>query len=68
MCFSNGRQDFLQRPPAFSSLLRDLGLIESEERAAADAVAEAGIWFLKLLGGPSQDFWFLEAKQFAPAK
>jgi len=36
-------QDFLQRPPAFSSLLRDLGLIESEERAAADAVAEARI-------------------------
>jgi len=37
----NAIQDFLQRPPAFSSLLRDLGLIESEERAAADAVAEA---------------------------
>ena len=59
-------QDFLQRPPAFSSLLRDLGLIESEERTAADAVAEARIWFLKLLAGPSQDFWFLEVKQFAP--
>lgn len=36
-------QDFLQRPPAFSSLLRDLGLIESEVRTAADAVAEARI-------------------------
>ena len=41
-------QDFLQRPPAFSSLLRDLGLIESEVRA--DAVAEAGIGLANYYG------------------
>ncbi|CAK8987654.1 unnamed protein product [Durusdinium trenchii] len=33
-------QEFLQRPPAFSSMLRDAGLIDSEIREAADVAAE----------------------------